>query len=551
MRLLSLFALSLLLTACGGSSTSGSSPSTAGASINATMVGTAPVAAKSTCELASFPSLQWLQCEAQNFALIVNGTLSVTGDLPQFAQATFDYQAQRLAVILADPARQPNPNLCTIPCPIDPRIQGWTGIVKPVLFTARSGATLSGHIWASTNGPAKRPGIFIINGSVLGYEQVYWYLAQTLAQAGFVVMTFDVQGEGMSDQFGETPDQLEAAFAGTPAVGLLAPVQPSLGGSGLPFYDGGTDALNFFLSTPSNPYVPVASRSTGTSHAAKQASRVAAGLDSAYNPLWQMLDASKIGVSGHSYGAVAASWLGQQDSRITAIVALDSLCVPTWPSADEVTSLATAPVNNIGGVPSLAPLYGLGPNCFGAPAGPAPAITKPALGLNADYFLVPTPYLAPPQAGDKSHSSVLYSQAGVDSGNIVIRGGTHFDFSDAPVIPASRRGPDLIAWYTTAWFAKYLQGNPDADRMLLTARWRNDAATAAADPGGDANMLSWHYQSRLAITRHDGSHFACENLRDGCVGQYLPTQDCAASTAYAFSTVTHATSAAAPVVCSN
>ena len=33
-----------------------------------------------------------------------------------------------------------------------------TASSRPVLFTARNGATLSGHVWATVAGPAKRPG---------------------------------------------------------------------------------------------------------------------------------------------------------------------------------------------------------------------------------------------------------------------------------------------------------------------------------------------------------------------------------------------------------
>jgi hypothetical protein len=128
-----------------------------------------------------------------------------------------------------------------------------------VLYTSRSGATISGHVWATTAGPASRPGIVITNGSIVGYEQAYWFLAQALARAGFVVMTFDTQGEGMSDQFGAAPDQREDAFAGIPVLGLLGPralSADSLGGSGLPFYDGTQDALDFLLSTPSHRFEP-------------------------------------------------------------------------------------------------------------------------------------------------------------------------------------------------------------------------------------------------------------------------------------------------------
>ncbi len=450
----------------------------------------------------------------------------------QVAAATLQYQRARAAALAADPQRQPDPNSCTTvaACAIDPRLGSWTahgGIVTPVLFTARDGATLSGHVWATRSGPAKRPGVLFINGSIIGYEQGYWYLAQALARSGFVVMTFDVQGEGMSDQFGQAPDRLEDAFAGTPVLGLASP-QHTLGGSGLPFYDGGEDALNFMLSTPSHPYRPVPSRGTGTSHAATQIARVRAGLDSAYDPLWRMLDRSELGVSGHSYGAQAASWLVQADPRLKAAVALDSLCIPTWPSLDELTSLRDAPVNRIAGVaPGGAP-YGFARDCFGAPQGPAPAVRKPALGLSGDYLLDYAPYFSDPDPNAKNLASDAYTRAGVDTGQIMIRGGTHIDFGDTAIgdLPASLRGIDLTTWYTTAWFDKYLRHDPGADAMLTTSRWRDDVITSHVDPAHDPNMYSYHYLSRLSITLANGRRFDCENLRNGCQRQTTPSTDC-------------------------
>jgi hypothetical protein len=103
------------------------------------------------------------------------------------------------------------------------------GIVRPVLFTARDGATLSGHVSATIAGPARRPGIVITNGSVQADEQMYWYAAQTLAKAGYVVLTFDPQGQGQSDTFGQSPDEDEGVPAQT---------------DGRPFYDGTEDAID-------------------------------------------------------------------------------------------------------------------------------------------------------------------------------------------------------------------------------------------------------------------------------------------------------------------
>jgi dienelactone hydrolase len=427
------------------------------------------------------------------------------------AAATSAYDEELLRVPLNDPERQPNPNFCTLQaCLVDPAVENFTahgGIEDPVLFTSRTGATLSGHVWATLAGPAKRPGIVIVNGSIIGYEEAYWYAAQALAEDGYVVLTFDPEGEGASDQFGQAPDQLEEAFAGTPVVG------PELGGNGLAFYDGGEDALDFLLSTPKKPYVPVPSRLTDTSHAAKQKQRVAAGQDAAYDPLWSMLKRNEIGITGHSYGAEAASWIGQEDPRIKAVVAWDDLCEPVSPSPTELRALVEAPANKEG-------LFALPPECFGAPQEPAPAITKPALGISSDYLLTPEPYVEEPNPLAKEEASLAVTRAGADSGQVVIRGGTHYEFGDLPsgVVPASLRGIDMVTWYTNAWFDRYLKHEKSADARLLTSQWRDDAEGGAVDPSGDANLYSYKYRSRMDITLSHGRRSDCENLRVGCAG---------------------------------
>src|SRR4051794_20599258 len=202
-------------------------------------------------------------------------------------QVSQNNQAAATQAQANDPERNFADDLCwngADGCAGDARLYNWQakgyGIVKPVLFTARNGATLSGHVWATKAGPAKRPGIVITNGSVQADEQLYWFAAQSLAKAGYVVLTFDPQGQGQSDTRGETPDENE----GFPAQS-----------DGRPFFDGTEDALNFFLSTPSHAYQPVKSCDSGTSHAAKQARRVKEGRNGAYNPFWQLLDSGKIG----------------------------------------------------------------------------------------------------------------------------------------------------------------------------------------------------------------------------------------------------------------
>jgi dienelactone hydrolase len=437
--------------------------------------------------------------EAQNFS--ITQQRQAIYDTPQYqTQLAIDSQINTenaLAIQAADPGRFFTDDLCWNQgngCAGDIRLYNWGpagyGLVRPVLFTARNGATLSGHVWATVAGPAKRPGIVITNGSVQADEQMYWYAAQTLAKEGYVVLTFDPQGQGQSDTYGQSPDQNE----GVPAQS-----------DGRPFYDGTEDAINFLLSSPQHPYEPVASCSTGTSHAAKQNARVKAGLDAAYNPFWSLLNGGKIGLVGHSYGAAGVSYIGQWDPRVGAVVALDNLGGP-GPDAGVVPGNGSS--STIGEA--------------GCPADPADRttvpITKPALGISADYGLPPTPNTSLPDPTVKEQESKVYTQAGVDTGEIVIRGGSHLDFSFIPnqAFGASLRGPDITDWYTTAWFDKYLKHQSSADAWLLSERWRGDPVEAGVDPNHDGNAFSFYYYSRLDIHLANGGSFDCEDLRDGC-----------------------------------
>jgi len=261
----------------------------------------------------------------------------------------------------------------------------------------------------------------------------------------------------------------------------------------------------------------VPSCTTGTSHAAKQNQRVAEGFDAAYNPFWQLLDPSEIGLAGHSYGAAGVSYIGQWDPRVKAIVAWDNLGGPGPDDSPVPGAEPGAPPQTIGE--------------SGCPADPADRttvpITKPALGMSADYGLPPLPNTSLPDPEGKSTWSLNYSKAGVDTGEIIIRGGSHLDFSFIPnqAFGASLRGADMIAWYTTAWFDKYLKHDPGADAMLLTKRWQDDPIEASIDPNHDGNASSFYYYSRLGIHLANGQVWDCEDLRDGCPGMVPESQD--------------------------
>jgi dienelactone hydrolase len=455
------------------------------------------VAALSIAAAALFASVQVALAldpgvEAQNFNK--GQERSAIYNTPEYRQLLIQVSTQNeqasIAAQAADPERSFQDHLCSRGddgCAGDARLYDWQakgyGIVKPVLWTARNGATISGHVWMTKAGPARRPGIVITNGSVQAPEQLYWFAAQALAKAGYVVLTWDPQGQGLSDTYGEAPDQNEGA-----------PAQSD----GRPFFDGTQDALDFFFSTPSQPYAPLKSCESGTSHSPKQARRAKAGLNAAFNPFWNKLDAGRVGIAGHSYGASGVSYVGQKDPRVKAIVAWDNLG-----SADPGSGFAKEKP------------------CPSDPSQRSPAkLTKPALGMSADYFIPPTPNTSDPDPLAKSTASLAYSKAGVDTGELIIRGGTHYDFDWIPNqgFPATLRGADMIDWYTTAWFDKYVKRDPTADRRLTTARWRSDAQEGSVDPNHDANMFSFYYRSRLDIKLSRGGRFTCEDLRPGCTG---------------------------------
>ena len=438
--------------------------------------------------------------EAKNFAKITERERYITLT-PEFQarlqRQNVASQQEDLYIQTHDPARNYLGNVCghrTNECAGDVRFYDWAsqgfGLRTPVLFTARDGATLSGNVWATRAGPASRPAVVITTGSVQAPETLYWGLAATLAKHGYVVLTYDVQGQGRSDTFGEGPDALE----GVPSQ------------AGEPFYDGTEDALDFLLSTPSRAYEPRPSCTTGTSHAAKQSHRVQEGLDAAYNPHWSLVDPSRVGIAGHSLGAAAVSFVGQEDPRVDALVAWDNL---DDPSAG-------------GALPT--------PTCPKAPeTRKPPPITKPALGMSNDYFLTPQPYLSDPDPQSHNDGFLAYQGAGVDSMQVNIRGGTHYEYSflpgntlPYPVGTATLRGEDVAAWYSTAWFDRYVkcQGRPsceaNADARLETDRWRDDSTDARIDPSSDPNLYSFYLRSRYALREESGTKVACDDMRAGC-----------------------------------
>ena len=333
------------------------------------------------------------------------------------------------------------------------------GTVTRVEFPFENGATLRGYVFeppASVPEPAGGfPGVVITDGSIQGYQHLYFWAAEDLASNGYIAMTYDVQGQGDSDAFG---DDCPASAPDCSGVPFQQPYN---------FHQGAEDSLSFFLSDA--------------------------------NPARERLDGSRIGLAGHSLGASAVSQVGQCDTRVDVIVGWDNLRAPA-----DCSGITVAPENLSTDVTRV-----------------------PALGISNDYFFNPQPNRSAPDYESKVGAFNTLSEAGVDTAEVVIRAGTHLEYTYIPlVLPASRLGERIASYYTVAWFDRYLKGDAtgydrvvattfdgSADRVSIGAGdFSADRATATpTDPmAGNVpyridgmtveNTLSFYYRSAYAVT---------------------------------------------------
>lgn len=256
------------------------------------------------------------------------------------------------------------------------------------------------------------------------------------------------------------------------------------------------------------------------------------------------LDRRRVGIAGHSQGASTASLLGQLDPRLSAIVAWDNLTAldpQLW--ADDIGVL---------------PPEGL-------------RLTTPALGIGADYYFVPEPYTEAPEPapsngeggrgrGVAAHPKDLgyqeLRQAGVDTMLVVLRAGTHLDFSPLQAQTTSRYGEAVATYYTLAWFDRYLRGRTEpalarrAHARLTAGVFDASADVHAISTGGYqpdrgnvphtlagssvCDRLSFYFRSRTSLTAPgSGRRAATEDLRSDCYAEQdrHPEQDRQGATA--------------------
>ncbi|MGN6606655.1 MAG: alpha/beta hydrolase family protein [Jatrophihabitans sp.] len=367
------------------------------------------------------------------------------------------------------------------------------GRVQPVVFTATDGAQLRGHLFlppASLPRPAAGyPGVVITDGSVQAYENLYYWAAEGLAQYGYEVLTYDVQGQGSSDL-------LPSPCLPTSCPGV--PYQQNYN-----FYQGAEDSLSFFLSDA--------------------------------NPGRAVLDAQRVGIAGHSLGAGAVSWVGQCDTRVRTIVAWDDL-QPVDPSQCAANVTVPAPYRATTlHTPALAMT-----NDYEFNVQPQLSTPNPHGGTNSGGG-----------AGDKGYQSL--AAAGVDSELISLRNGTHLTYSYIDYVLSSNQLSERFAFYwTLAWLDQYLRGGSDPltpqpafTRLTSSAAYDDSADVNASGPvsigagtydpaRGNVpyriagipipGSLSFYFYSQYRLTDPaTGSVRTCGDLLAGCPAVTPPT----------------------------
>jgi len=317
---------------------------------------------------------------------------------------------------------------------------------------------------------------------------MYEWLAEDLAERGYVALTYDVQGQGTSETlphennnavpfcnpFATPKDGEEFGCPGVPAQQLSN------------FVVGTETALDFFTSTPGRPYANPGSAGAPVS---------------SYNPYWKLFDRSRdrqtdtpgrktrIAIIGHSLGAAAVSKVQGTDRRVETVVALDKLA---------------------------------GPSSGGALDGNGNVPTVPALAVQSEYGFTVSPWFmsggsslqpspspdGPDPMRERQTGFDSWRKAGVDSMLVVPRASTHLEYTDIPLaLPASRWGQDLTSVYVQAWLDRYLKHRAN-DATLLGTRFHY------LEPTGNGTwspvtlhrnpLLSFYYCSAYSLRTPSG-----------------------------------------------
>lgn len=318
------------------------------------------------------------------------------------------------------------------------------GIVTAVEFPSRNGEVLRGHLWrpapiredpVRARRTAERlPGVVMMNAYGSG-EQTYWGIAQSLAESGYMVLTFDPECHGLSGCPAPPPPDPTEDPGGT--VADVAGTADAQGRHG-------TYLASCLVSGCDQDYL-------AAWYDRLHAIFVGGALDatdwllSGDNPARDHLRADRLALIGHSMGGNGALVAAHTDTsrRFSAVVSFDS--------------------------------YGrLAPDID-------PSV--PTMFQRSDMEET-GPHRQPPDP-DETHNPTRNAQrfaaAGIDTAHVALGGSTHQEWGYTPswglafagTLTASSHGERVAVHYTLAWLDRYLKHG----RASLLATARLTAAT--------------------------------------------------------------------------
>ena len=237
--------------------------------------------------------------------------------------------------------------------------------------------------------------------------------------------------------------------------------------------------------------MPRPSCSTGTSHADKQDARASpTGRDAAYNPLYAELDPSRV---GHRRP------LARRQRRL--------LRRPDRPAREGDRRLGQPERPRAG--PYACPSgSSQAPRRAGGQAG-AGHVRRLRPDADAVHEPTPTARRRTPRRRARSRRRALAA-----SSSSAAAPTTSSRSSRTPASAATLRGEDLVAWYTTAWFDRFVKGDSEGDRAAAHRPLaRTTRRRPPSTPTSDGNLFSFYYDSPLWV---DGR--TCADLRaaQGC-----------------------------------
>lgn len=264
-------------------------------------------------------------------------------------------------------------------------VQNAVGIQRMQVTFTSSNYTLYGELYYPSNASGTYPGIVCCEGFA-GYVSAYNWIPQALAEQGYIAFIYDPPGQGFSE--GMAP--LKAIYL--PRLNLF--IRPSL-----------------FVETPIH-------FSQGTWITA---ARDAITYLTDKSPVRMLVNASCIGLIGHSLGGLTVTEVAAHDSRVDAVVALSQ-------GDSEDINTITIPVQFQGGGFDLS-----------------------------------------------THSiSILlscYKKVNARKELVVIAHGTHLGFTTAfnKFCPCPKWQKEICLVYAIGWFDYFLKNQPGALRTITTS----------------------------------------------------------------------------------